>query len=1152
MKRFRKLTALLLAAVLMAGLFPTGAMAAEAEPMTFTTTHINPLYRDIITEADLPAPVSPSRIQNYGVSRATDDIEEASIFLRDQMTDRMETAVTEIFLEEITQEIFDAVAREILDTALIHTGVPTEGDYLRWHYSGCTIQGSIDEAEGGYNLTLSYAITYHSTAAQEAAVDDAVDTLLARLDLKDADDYQKVKAVYDYLCANVTYDRTSSGNLKHTAYAALINKTAVCQGYASALYRLLLELGIDSRLIAGDAGGDKHGWNIVELKDLYYNADSTWDAGSKNYKYFLRSMSNFPDHSRWEEYTTAAFHAAYPMSDRDYAPNTCEENGHTYSQTVTAPTCTQQGYTTYTCSGCGDSYVDDYVDPSHSWDAGVVTREPTETETGVKTYTCEVCEETKTEEIPKLEHRHTYTAVVTAPTCTEKGYTTHTCRCGDSYIDSEVPALGHTEVTDEAVAATCTETGLTEGKHCSVCGMVIAARQTVPATGHTEVTDNAVAPDCTETGLTEGKHCQVCETVIVKQEVVPALGCSFTNYVSNRDATCIADGTRTASCDRGCGASDTVVEEGTMDPDAHSFGNWVTQENKQQRKCSLCGYTESKISTNGGDVEIEAPEQPDVEFDVDHIETTDERYILVEEALGGTEDTDQEILKVFDINLNSKNGVHVQPSGTVKVKLPLDWEKEGNYKVYRVNEDGTLTDMEAYQQGSHMVFETDHFSLYVIVEEKAHLHNYRTEVTAPNCTEQGYTTYTCACGDTYTADEVEPLGHTEVTDPAVPATCSKTGLTEGSHCSVCNTVLKEQEETPRAEHSWNEGIVTAEPTETEPGVMTYTCSVCGETRTEEIPCLEPALPSVQRVAGTSRADTALEVADALKEALGVEKFDTIIIANGEDKNFADALTGSYLATVKNAPILMYRTSGLSAATKAYIQENLVSGGTVYLLGGELAIPADVETELSASYTVKRLSGGSRFDTNLAILEEAGVGSKEILIARGFEFADSLSASATGLPILMVNEVTGKLTESQIEFLKGLKGNKLTILGGTVAISETLQATIEGVAGRAVDRVAGGSREATSVEIAKRYFDAPDYAVAAYSRKCPDGLCGGPLAYAMGAPLLLVNAGKEDVTNAYITENGIINGYVLGGTLVITDKTARLVFGLAEDAVIKMR
>ena len=87
-----------------------------------------------------------------------------------------------------------------------------------------------------------------------------------------------------------------------------------------------------------------------------------------------------------------------------------------------------------------------------------------------------------------------------------------------------VPAKGHTEVVDNAIAATCTESGLTEGKHCSVCGEVLVAQQIVPAKGHTEVVDNAVAATCTESGLTEGKHCSVCGDVLVAQQTIPANG----------------------------------------------------------------------------------------------------------------------------------------------------------------------------------------------------------------------------------------------------------------------------------------------------------------------------------------------------------------------------------------------------------------------------------------------------------------------------------------------------------------------------------------------------------------------------------------------------------------------------------------------------
>ena len=83
-----------------------------------------------------------------------------------------------------------------------------------------------------------------------------------------------------------------------------------------------------------------------------------------------------------------------------------------------------------------------------------------------------------------VAHEHSYEAVVTAPTCTAGGYTTYTCACGDSYIADETAPLGHSEEVIPAVAATCTETGLTEGKKCSVCGEILAAQEEIPALGH--------------------------------------------------------------------------------------------------------------------------------------------------------------------------------------------------------------------------------------------------------------------------------------------------------------------------------------------------------------------------------------------------------------------------------------------------------------------------------------------------------------------------------------------------------------------------------------------------------------------------------------------------------------------------------------------
>ena len=169
-------------------------------------------------------------------------------------------------------------------------------------------------------------------------------------------------------------------------------------------------------------------------------------------------------------------------SSSSYATFKCvEAHEHSYTAVVTAPTCTEKGYTTHTCS-CGDSYVDTYVDAlGHAWDNGKVTKPATETETGVKTFTCTRCSETKTEVIPALSHEHSYKAVVTAPTCTEKGYTTHTCSCGDSYVDTYVDALGHAwdggTVTKQPTA---TETGI-KTYTCTRCSAT--KTETIPAGG---------------------------------------------------------------------------------------------------------------------------------------------------------------------------------------------------------------------------------------------------------------------------------------------------------------------------------------------------------------------------------------------------------------------------------------------------------------------------------------------------------------------------------------------------------------------------------------------------------------------------------------------------------------------------------------------
>lgn len=130
-----------------------------------------------------------------------------------------------------------------------------------------------------------------------------------------------------------------------------------------------------------------------------------------------------------------------------------QASDHSYEPIVTAPTCTQNGYTTYTCV-CGDTYVDDeVVATGHNYE-GMVP--PCAEQV---TYTCTVCGDTYIDEFEFVPPNHDYVAVVTPPTCTTIGYTTYTCSiCGDFYYDDDTETFGH-QYDSVVTAPTCTAVG---------------------------------------------------------------------------------------------------------------------------------------------------------------------------------------------------------------------------------------------------------------------------------------------------------------------------------------------------------------------------------------------------------------------------------------------------------------------------------------------------------------------------------------------------------------------------------------------------------------------------------------------------------------------------------------------------------------------
>ena len=355
----------------------------------------------------------------------------------------------------------------------------------------------------------------------------------------------------------------------------------------------------------------------------------------------------------------------------------------------------------------------------HNWDSGKVTKAATCTAAGTKTYTCTRCKKTRTETIA---------------------------------------ATGHKVVKDAAVAATCETAGKTEGSHCSVCGTILKAQtttaalghswdggrvtkvatcttagaktytctrckkirtETIAATGHKAVKDAAVAATCETTGKTEGSHCSVCNTVIKAQTTVAALGHSWDGGKITKAATCTTAGTKTYTCTR-CKKTRTETIAAT--------GHKAVKDAAVAATCETTGKTEGSHCSVCGTV-----------------------------------------LK----------------AQTTTVALGHNWDG------------GKVT-------------------------------------KAATCTTAGTKTYTCTrCKKTRT-ETIAAAGHKAVKDAAVAATCETTGKTEGSHCSVCNTVIKAQTTTAALGHSWDGGKVTKAATCTAAGTKTYTCTRCKKTRTETI------------------------------------------------------------------------------------------------------------------------------------------------------------------------------------------------------------------------------------------------------------------------------------------------------------------------------
>ncbi len=197
--------------------------------------------------------------------------------------------------------------------------------------------------------------------------------------------------------------------------------------------------------------------------------------------------------------------------------------------------------------------------------------------------------------IPAKPHTEVTDPAVAA-TCTSEGKTAGShCSVCNAVITPQTatPKTPHTEVTDAGFPATCSAEGKTDGTHCSVCGTVVVPQTVIPKTPHTEVIDPQIPPTCTTAGKTEGKHCSVCNTVTTKPTDIPPTGHT---PVADPEVppTCTSTGKTAGAHCSVCG--DVITPQAEIPAKGHSYTSVVTPPTTENAgyttyTCTVCGDT---------------------------------------------------------------------------------------------------------------------------------------------------------------------------------------------------------------------------------------------------------------------------------------------------------------------------------------------------------------------------------------------------------------------------------------------------------------------------------------------------------------------------------------------------------------------------------
>ncbi len=700
-----------------------------------------------------------------------------------------------------------------------HIYLETMNTHPRYFYLESSYTRYANEQGIVIKIEIKYTMEKNEVMQSLKAYDGAIADVMRNVDTSWSD-MEKALYVNDYLARNCQY--VSEASNAHSSFGALVDKEAVCQGYALAFLELTRQLGVTCEMVTSKEAD--HAWNMIKIGSSYYHVDVTWNdpivdkLGRARHIYFMKSTSFFKN----------------PPNENGIGPH--EGNDWVFTGSVLATAASNTSYDSYLWDSVDAGF--DYVDGSWYGFNGT---------DAICQYICDGEKFTEGEIVVEIKDKWD---VIDRPNYSWQNKYVGTGAFGGKYYYSGSTAVYNFNIdTKESktvfqLAEAQKETGRIYGinitpsgdlqyvlsKSPNESGTIYTVKQLTGDTKPNLYTIHFDGNGASSGSMEDMKFLKSGEEYTLKDN-------QFVNGESQfRGWNTKQDGSGTSYAD-GAAINYQASENGEM---LTLYAQWgecphakTEIRNKKDADCKSDGYTGDTYCLN---CEKEIAKGKPIEKGP-HTVIIDERVEATCTEEGKTE------------------GSHCSVCGEIFTKQQVipatghEWDTE-----YTVDE--PATEEKDGQKSIHCGKCDEIKDVQVIPQvEAGHVHEpVEIEEREATCTRDGRTAgVSCErCGLVLEGQERIPAkGHTEVTDEAVKATCTKSGFTEGSHCSACGLTLSGRVELPPTGHSFGAWVTKKNPQIGVPGRQERVCSLCGETQEQEIAALKDTVVKVSSISITT-------------------------------------------------------------------------------------------------------------------------------------------------------------------------------------------------------------------------------------------------------------------------------------------------------------